>query len=365
MNPFAIYFPQYYPISINDEIWGKGFTDWTLVANANLRNWWGRRAPRDGYYDGASRAVHARQIIEAKAAGLGGFAVYHYWFYSSRQLGAFEETLVAGEEEFPWFLIWASESWSKRWFGDPQIIVELDRSPTVEMINRHADYLCGCFSNPRYFRWQDKPLFVFYNLGHFSNPALVVERYRRAFLDRGFEVMLAQFIKNPADVGLAPLTDIVYLFEPRLFFSVGRLSRTSLARHVGEYVRSFLGDVALNRVFTVLERFRRNQATHSASDFVKYHQSEDRKTILSTISVPVQDVLSPGWNNTPRYGERYTALAPIAPRDFAELLRAASVPSLPPPLINAWNEWSEGAAIEPCAYLGSAYLDAITAVLKK
>ena len=33
-----------------------------------------------------------------------------------------------------------------------------------------------------------------------------------------------------------------------------------------------------------------------------------------------------------------------------------------PPLVNAWNEWTEGAAIEPCAYLGRSYLDAVTAV---
>ena len=45
---------------------------------------------------------------------------------------------------------------------------------------------------------------------------------------------------------------------------------------------------------------------------------------------------------------------------LASLAAAARVITLPP-LINAWNEWSEGAAIEPCAYLGTRYLDALRA----
>ena len=66
----------------------------------------------------------------------------------------------------------------------------------------------------------------------------------------------------------------------------------------------------------------------------------------------------PGWNNAPRYGERFTALADVPAAAFGELLRAPSRSDLPL-LINAWNEWSEGAAIEPCAYLGTRYLDAL------
>ena len=73
MKPFAVYFPQFYPTATNDMAWGAGFTDWALVANANMRKHWPRRAPAAGFYDGSSTTVHAHQMAEAKAAEKSGF----------------------------------------------------------------------------------------------------------------------------------------------------------------------------------------------------------------------------------------------------------------------------------------------------
>ncbi|MGC3982212.1 MAG: glycoside hydrolase family 99-like domain-containing protein [Steroidobacteraceae bacterium] len=221
MNPFAIYFPQYYPTDTNDAAWGKGFTDWALVANANLRNLWNRRAPARGFYDGASAAVHSRQIEEARAAGMGGFGVYHYWFYTHQELSAFENTLIhsgEGATDFPWFLIWATEGWSKRWLGDSTPLVNLTREPSDTEVQLHCDYLVKCFERPNYWRWEGKPLFVWYNLAHFLHPERVVSTYREQLFRRGFDVATAHFVKHPFDIQYSKFTDASYLFEPRLFF---------------------------------------------------------------------------------------------------------------------------------------------------
>jgi hypothetical protein len=360
MKPFVIYFPQFYPTTTNNQAWGTGFTDWALVANANLRNQWIRRAPRRGFYDGASPDVHLEQINEMKTFGLGGFAVYHYWFYTHQELNAFESTILARKPDLPWFMIWASEGWSKRWVGDSTPIVHLTNAPTEADIASHCDYLARCFDNSAYFRIEGRPLFVFYNLSHFSNPGAVLTAYREAIRERGHEVFMAHFIKNPFDAQYSPLLDATYLFEPRLYFGAQRAGRNVAAKRIYDTVKYFLGDAPVSRLMLTMDRFQQRGVTYDEQSFIHYLNSKGRENFFEDIKGPVQDVLSPGWNNTPRYSDRFTALGNIDAKVFAQLLfKSSERCQILPPLVNAWNEWSEGAAIEPCAYFESRYLDAV------
>jgi hypothetical protein len=360
MSPFAIYFPQFYPTSTNDRAWGHGFTDWSLVANANRRDFWPRRAPRRGFYDGSDRAVHEAQMAEMAAAGLGGMAVYHYWFYSHQELDAFERTLLGGRAraDLPWFLVWASEGWSRRWMGDPSPIIDLPRTPSKEQIERHCAHLVRCFEQPTYFRLQGKPLFVWYHLSHFEQPAQLIERYRDALRSLGHEVVVGHFIKNPFDAALASMVDVSYLFEPRLYFGFQRSSRGARAKKAFDAFARLVGERAAQRLLLLADRFQQKGHVFTTEDYLAYRGAAQRRRFVEALPGVVQEVLSPGWNNAPRYEERFTALESIAPEVFGDQVGAASaaVPGLPP-LVNAWNEWSEGAAIEPCAYFGARYLD--------
>lgn len=107
----------------------------------------------------------------------------------------------------------------------------------------------------------------------------------------------------------------------------------------------------------------RVSTSHSAEHFLAYMNSPERAAWLASTQQPWQEVLSPGWNNSLRYGDRFTALQPLNPCIFGNLVGDAVGKCDLPPLLNAWNEWIEGAAIEPCAYLVRSYLDAVTAVI--
>jgi len=362
MNPFAIYFPQFYPTPTNDRAWGQGFTDWSLVANANRQQIWQRRAPCRGFYDGADPVVHEAQMSEMVTAGLGGIAVYHYWFYTHQELDAFERTLLGGRArtDLPWFLTWASEGWSRRWMGDPTPIVDLPPSPTNEQIEHHCVYLARCFEQPSYFRLRGKPLFVWYHLAHFDKPADLIDRYRSTLHRHGFDVVVGQFIKNPFDASLASVVDVNYLFEPRLYFGFRRASRGAHAKRAFDLITRLVGEGAAQRLLLLGDRAQQKGRVFSAADYLTYRDTSERRRFVQTLPGTVQEVLSPGWNNSPRYDRRFTALESIAADVFGDQLRSASAtePSLPA-LVNAWNEWSEGAAIEPCAYLGSRFLDAL------
>lgn len=363
MNRFAIYFPQFYPTDINNRAWGYGFTDWALVAEANLRERWSRRAPAMGFYDGSNISVHEHQIETALAAGLTGFGIYHYWFYESHELSAFEENILhqanLKNRNFKWFVIWATENWSKRWIGDSTPLVNLSDRPSIESIRKHCDHLVKCFNTPGYHRIDNRPLFCIYNIAHFSHPEETLAIYRKILLERGVDVYIAHFVKNPFDLQYSNLTDGSYLFEPRLFFGTKRRGRGSLAKRAFDVFRKFTGEGIANRTITFIDRFQQKGQTFSANDFINYMNSRERRDWVKAFPGPVQNVISPGWNNTPRYQDRFTALEPLSGDQFRSLLKAGTCDVELPLMINAWNEWSEGAAIEPCAYLGSEYLDSL------
>ncbi|ARN22641.1 hypothetical protein A4W93_23520 [Piscinibacter gummiphilus] len=333
------------------------------MATANLHDRWARRAPSRGFYDGSDPAVQLSQMAEMKASGLGGVALYHYWFYSHQELPAVESTLLSSPSPLPWFLIWATESWSRRWLGDPSPIVDLTHEPAVAEVDAHCRHLVRCFERPDYFQWNGKPLFVWYNLGHFHRPAEVVDMYRSGFRKLGVDVSFGHFVKNPFEVPHSRLVDLTYVFEPRLYFGSQRAARGSGAKRMFDHLRSVLGNRASTQLLILLDKWQQKGKVYHATDFVKYMGSPERKAFLDSIDGPLQEVLSPGWNNTPRYGERFTALEALDPADFGRLIRQAQgMRDDIPPLINAWNEWSEGAAIEPCAYFGTRYVDALVSL---
>lgn len=342
---------------MNNEAWGFGYNDWTLVARSNMRRNCQRRAPAKGFYDGADLSVHQAQMREVKAYNLGGVGLYHYWFFNRHELSHFENSLRLGKISLPWFLIWANESWSRRWFGDPTLILELSANPTRGEVEEHCNYLSTCFEDSDYLRIDGKPLFVFYNLSHFKDPERVVSWYREFFLKHGHEVALGQFVKNSGDKSLSKLVEWNYFFEPRLFFNFKRSFRGSRSSLMARGLKTVLGSRTIEKLHGILDRFQQRGDSFDAHSFLEYFSSEKRREFVDSFGGGIREVLSPSWNNFPRYGDRFTELQPISPQDFSKMVTDSSPSSGAPLLINSWNEWSEGAAIEPCHYMGSIYLD--------
>jgi lipopolysaccharide biosynthesis protein len=91
----------------------------------------------------------------------------------------------------------------------------------------------------------------------------------------------------------------------------------------------------------------------------------------STSEFPLFPGVMPGWDNEPRRPGRGWTFIHSDPASYARWLknactRAAARPAGAPPLVfvNAWNEWAEGAHLEPDRRFGYGYLHATANVLR-
>lgn len=368
----AILFPQFHTCNTNDSAWGKGFTDWSLVSAANAFKTWERRAPAAGFYDLGSPEIISNKCQEAAAAGINGFAIYHYWFQDGPELSVVEDYILNARlpENFTFFLVWANESWTKRWAGkEHETIKQLDERPDQQSVRRHVAYLAPLLSHEACQRWQGRPMFVFYRPEFFADPAETVEIYRKEFADSDLDVSLGFFAKSRNDLPYAPLFDFCYLFEPRLYFNTKGIGRFGPLHRA---YRSLLRWLPYGKVEAISARISRSLGAqsrrYSFDDFVRYISSPERYALAREMACPVQNVVSCGWNNAPRYRDRFTELKTPTVQQFQQMLIDLRNQSLYcselPLLCNAWNEWSEGAALEPCAYLGDGllrcYVDSIS-----
>lgn len=341
----AFYLPQFHAIPENDAWWGEGFTEWTNVTKAVPR-FAGHYQPRlpggFGFYDLTQAEVIRRQAALARRYGIAGFCFHHYWFGGRRLLDGPIELLLANPDiDLPFCVNWANENWSRRWDGfDKDILMEQQHSPEDDIA--FARSLEPLFRDPRYIRINGRPLLMLYRPGILPDAAATVARWRAHFTAAGLGdpyVTMAQAFGEGdcAKYGM----DAAVGFPP--FWQTGpRLRDLELfdPRYSGE-VRSF-----------------------------------ERMTELTIASYARNDRVFPGvcpsWDNEARKPGRGICFTGSTPAIYGRWLGAAcetAMRSFPAGerfvFVNAWNEWAEGAYLEPDRHFGYAYLAQTARVLSR
>ena len=364
MKRYAIFFPQFHQVRVNDLAWGHGFTDWALVAAANAFDCWRRRAPACGFYDLAKAGDVQAQFDTAAGAGLDGFGLYHYYFSDGSELGAVERYLHKFQppDGFQYFFIWANENWSRRWAGrDTEILKTSTSAPGRKQVSDHVRYLKPFMESGSYTTIANKPMFVIYRPDVFKDPAATLALYRDEFARAGIQPSIGYFVKDVSDVAYSSIFDFSYIFEPRVFLNFFGIRKNRIAGQLFKKVLKLLADdkaeLVSERAVRLLNRGARK---YSFDSFLAYFSSNNRKALLQSLKCPIQNVLTCGTNNTPRYRHRFTEIEVPTTGQFSEMLAISLQDEWCsgdlPLLCNAWNEWSEGAALEPCMYLGDGLL---------
>ncbi|MDR2213759.1 MAG: glycoside hydrolase family 99-like domain-containing protein [Pseudomonadales bacterium] len=339
---FAFYLPQFYPFEENDRWWGAGFTEWRNVTRA-LPRFEGHlqpRLPRDlGFYDLRNIETIKEQIRMARRSGVAGFCYYYYWFSGRRLLDRPLDILLRHSEiDFPFCLMWANESWTRRWDGQDHNVLmkqEYHNEDDTLLIDDLARY----FKDSRYERIHGRPLFIIYRAAVVPDFKHRLSHWRRLFAERHDLQPLVLMAQTHKDIDPLPYgLDGAIEFPPHKLFD--RLPHVS------------------DRKLKLLD-------PEFSGTYMHYDDLVRRSLSIKAPAFPLIRTLVPSWDNEARKPSCGLGLIEADPQKYENWLSALADQAVQKPFqgvpyvfVNAWNEWAEGAVLEPDLYHGAAYLNA-------
>jgi len=350
IKPIALYLPQYHEIPENNEWWGQGFTEWTNVRKAQplFEGHYQPHVPhRDiGYYDLSDVNVMRQQVQLAQKYGVYGFCFYYYHFAEGKRLleTPINNWLNAKDIDFPFCFAWANENWTRSWDGGNKQVIMPQDYDEQNMLNMLQDML-PAFQDKRYIKIDNKPLLLVYRAEIIPQIKELSKQWRNIIKENGFDdiylVSMQNFAqKNPYEMGF----DAAVEFAPQALKKLCNFNISAQLSSVTQYNATvFHMDEILNKMI-----------------------------YRAPVSYPRIKCVCPSWDNSPRRGSKSPKLVYGAtPAAFNHFVQSAIKETLSYRttsafssaqeflFINAWNEWGEGAHLEPDEKYGYAWLEII------
>lgn len=336
----AFYLPQFHTIPENDKWWGSGFTEWTNVTLGQpqfLDHYQPHLPDELGFYDLTNKNVFNKQIKLAKKYGVYGFCFYYYWFSGGKRL--LEEPIFNFLSDktlkFPFMLCWANESWSRNWEGFNEDIL-IDQDFKEEDIMKFIKDIIPFFKDDRYIKVDNSPILIVYRPKLIKKELMLkaISLWRDYVKSEGFNDL---YLIHTRTGGFKENSE-EWNFDAAAEFPPNNIKR------VFKKDLKFINPNFKGKVYdfqkTILKMNKYNE------------NSKDYKTVL------------PSWDNTARRkdsGRIYQNSSPDFYRKW--LYNSIKITEKIHPenkllFINAWNEWAEGAHLEPDRKYGFAYLEA-------
>jgi lipopolysaccharide biosynthesis protein len=339
----AFYLPQFHPIAENDQWWGNGFTEWRNVVRA-LPQFEGHvqpRLPGDlGFYDLRLPEVMQKQMKLAQEYGIGAFCTYFYWFAGKTLLETpLQQWLSDASLTLPICICWANENWSRRWDGRADDIL-IGQEHSAEDDLAFIAYVARYLRDPRYLRVDGKPMLLVYRPGLLPDARASAQRWRQWCRDNDLGEIHLAYVQSfdrvdPRDIG----------FDAAVGFPPNNTTLEPITAGQQLLNADYRGQVYDWRELTKASR----------------GEPDPAYTLYPGVN--------PGWDNEPRRTGRGRVFAHASPRGYRDWLREAIAttrrrsPASPMVFLNAWNEWAEGAVLEPDNRLGHGWLQATRTAL--
>lgn len=349
VKPIAFFLPQFHPFPENDAWWGRGFTEWTNVAQATklFPGHYQPHVPGDlGFCDLRLKETKLAQIDLAKKYGIFGFAYHYYWFSGRRIMHRpLFEMLADRDVYMPFCLCWANPQWNRKWLGkEEEILLDHDYYPNYDL-----DFISDAWQfldDERYITVNGAPIIIIYHADLLPNLKRTIDTWNDFCVARG----------RPGIHVIVALTEAETATE-----EAGVWGWVEFPPHGATIFRSKEG-LEFTRRIPFNQPFRGRVADYATvvTDF-KAKDYGSRRVFKSVM---------PSWDNTPRMNDNARILLNSTRDNFTHWLHhvADYTADRHPPeeqflFINAWNEWAEGCHLEPDLRDRCAYLEAIRDVL--
>ncbi|WP_127479640.1 glycoside hydrolase family 99-like domain-containing protein [Nocardioides pantholopis] len=349
MRPLALYLPQFHEVPENNEWWGHGFTEWTNVRSAvPLFDGHDQPAvPLGGrYYDLTDPDVLVWQSKIASEYGLGGFIFFHYWYEGKLLLEKPVELYGdTAQATTPFCLCWANHPWTRSWDGKEHDVLQAQTYGGEADWDAHIEYLLPFFKDDRYITQNGHPVLFLYNASAIPGVDAMVNHWNERLAEDGIpSIYVVEYISSKNPEPNCSLSSAVYEDEPvySLRFQIPLLKKAK------RYAIKKTDRIDLQDYDDIWKRILRKKRIYGGRDVIQGGFV--------------------GWDNSPRRGARGPMIVrKSSPESFEKYLRKlvggirenASKDFI---VINAWNEWGEGAMLEPTERDGYSYLEAVRRV---
>lgn len=371
----ALYLPQYHPVVENDKYWGKGFTEWTNVAKAKplFRGHYQPRIPADlGFYDLRLPQVRKAQVELAREAGIEGFCYWHYWFGNGKEVlqMPFDEVVRTGEPDFPFCLGWALHDWTtKTWEKDSAIakdtMIFKQEFPGEDDDIKHFYRLLDAFKDKRYIKVDGKLLFSILVPRAMPEPKRFMNLWNRLAQENGLpEFHFVGIIDSMPTITKDNIKNIDKAVDDNIseikalgFDAVGTTDQKYAELKTGGKLRKIVFAM-VRKVFpgALLDKYDYSKIIDN------FYSPSDRRE-------DVYPQLLAGWDRSPRSGRKAIIYYNNTPETFEKAAKKAiecvknKAPEHRIVFLNSWNEWGEGAYMEPDLRFGKGKIKALRRVL--
>ena len=359
----ANYLPQYHSIPENDMWWGEGYTDWVAVKNSKPL-FKGHQQPNiplnKNYYDLSKMEAVKWQAEIARKHGIYGFGIYHYWFNSNMHLLDKPVQIIRDniDIDINYMFIWDNSTWKRTWSNvefsnDWAPLYENNTSKEkngilAELIygdeadwKIHFEYLLEYFNDARYIKVNNRPVFAIYNQN--CNPETLIKMckyWNNLAKEHGFEGIYILGKINNKNINI---TDYIFKYEPEWS---GWMWHNQLERVMNRF--NLL-------VCKIAKKPTLYQYDKIYKKIIKDAKANNYKNMQYSCFVDYDDTPRRGVN-----GKIVKGASPVKFKKYIlELLKICEKQKKEFLFITAWNEWGEGAYLEPDEINGFGYLEAL------